>query len=151
MKNDNVVPIRPPRPETPDLDDGRDCGSAHEDASLPHLQIVHEIARVAHEAVRGYREAIGDPSVAPWQYAEPSEKALAAQIVVTLIRARWKEPQKLHEEFVEDMKLQGWVHGEVTDPAKKTHAMLVPFDQLPEQQRIEDSLFRAVTLALYPA
>ena len=35
----------------------------------------------------------------------------------------------------------GWVYGIVKDPESKTHPCLVPYQDLPAEQRIKDSLF----------
>jgi len=37
----------------------------------------------------------------------------------------------------------GWVYGEVKDPERKTHPCMVPYDDLPIEQRAKDTLFGA--------
>jgi hypothetical protein len=47
----------------------------------------------------------------------------------------------MHENWTKDKVADGWVYGEVKDAAAKTHPCLVPYDQLPANQRFKDSLF----------
>jgi hypothetical protein len=42
----------------------------------------------------------------------------------------------------------GWVYGEVKDAEKKTHPCILPYDELPLQQRTKDYLFKQVVDSL---
>jgi hypothetical protein len=39
---------------------------------------------------------------------------------------------------------EGWVYGAVKDPEAKTHPCIMPFDDLPPEQRAKDYIFRGV-------
>ncbi len=42
----------------------------------------------------------------------------------------------------------GWAYGEVEDAEKKTHPCLVPYAELPAEQRVKDALFFAIVTSL---
>lgn len=117
--------------------------------NLPHLHAVMEVARCAHEIVRGYREAIGDGSCPPWDESEPHERQAAAQRVIEVLKKRHLTLGEMHAEWCEGMREAGWVYGEEMNVETKHHNLLVPFDQLPEASRIEDALFRNTVLAMF--
>ncbi len=48
------------------------------------------------------------------------------------------------------MRADGWVHGEVKDPERKTHPALLPFAELPAERQLQDRLFIAIIRALAP-
>ena len=47
-----------------------------------------------------------------------------------------------------DKVAEGWTYGPEKRPDVKQHHCLIPFGQLPREQRAKDYLFRAVVLAL---
>lgn len=116
---------------------------------MPHLAVVMELARVSHEIVRGYREAIGDGTCPPWVQTTKDERMAAAQQVVTVLKFPALTAAELHSGFVDTMRDRGWTFGEVMDEEKKTHPLLVDYDQLPLQNRIEDALFCNTIRAIY--
>ena len=48
-----------------------------------------------------------------------------------------------HENWLKTKTEQGWKHGMIKDAEKKTHPCMVPFSDLPREQRVKDYLFRA--------
>lgn len=49
-----------------------------------------------------------------------------------------------HDNWMAEKVADGWVYGEVKDPAAKTHPCIVPFDQLPPEQQFKDRLFATI-------
>jgi hypothetical protein len=45
---------------------------------------------------------------------------------------------------MQEKKAAGWIYGPVKDPEKKEHPCIVPYDQLPIEQRTKDYLFKAI-------
>lgn len=116
---------------------------------LPHLKAVMEIARVAHEVVRGYRVLMGDDSCPPWEEMGHPERQSAAHQVITVLKLKHLTVAQMHADYVETERQNGWVYGETFNADLKHNPLLVPFDQLPEAQRIEDGLFANTVIALY--
>lgn len=53
-----------------------------------------------------------------------------------------------HEAWLKDKEAEGWVYGPVKDPIKKEHPCMVPYDELPEEQKKKDALFSSIVNAL---
>ncbi|MFD0468599.1 RyR domain-containing protein [Nonomuraea thailandensis] len=54
----------------------------------------------------------------------------------------------MHEAWCEHKRAEGWTYGPDKDPDAKTHPCLVPYDQLPVEQRVKDAVFHAIVGAL---
>ena len=105
-----------------------------------------QIARVCHEANRGWCEANGDFSQVPWEDAPlwQRESALAG----VMVALSGTTPQEQHQAWVEAKIDDGWIWGEVKDPELKLHPCLVPYGKLLPEQRVKDDLFIAIVDAL---
>jgi hypothetical protein len=110
---------------------------------------VEAIARVCHEANRAFALAIGeDPTkVYPDWSAAPEEIRESARVGVEKALAG-ATPRELHESWCATKTADGWVYGPTKDLAAKTHFCLVPYDELPQLQRLKDALFQSIVGAL---
>lgn len=109
---------------------------------------INEIARVCHEANRAYCTSIGDNSHADWYHAPAYQRESVIKGVRLHVGNPAASPAASHEEWLREKELTGWGHGPVKDEELKTHPCMVPFDQLPLEQRRKDHLFKAVVNAL---
>lgn len=105
------------------------------------------IAKVCHEVNKAYCEALGDMSQPSWSEA-PEWQRESARAGVAFHRAGDHGPEASHENWMKQKLAEGWKHGPVKDPQKKEHPCLVPFSELPPEQKAKDFLFRAVVHAL---
>jgi len=108
------------------------------------------MARAAHEANRAYCIALGDTSQPPWESAPEWQRKSAIEGARAALDPS-QTPEKSHEGWMAQKIEDGWSWGPVKDPDAKTHPCLVPYDQLPAEQRAKDSIFLAVTRALAAA
>jgi len=121
-------------------DAGNDAGEAPADAQL--------IARVAHEAVRAYKQALSQDTLPAWEEAPAwmHEASLAA------VRDRLADPDAppsaQHEAWLAEKQAAGWRYGAVKDAEAKTHPLMVPYEALPEAERRKDALIQAIVDAL---
>lgn len=120
-------------------------GNGENQMSTPTIT---DIARATHEANRAYCEALGDTSQVPWEDAPEWQRDSAIAGVTSIVEGRSMSPAHQHKEWCEYKRADGWVYGVEKDPVKKTHPCLVPYTDLPAQQRGKDHLFRAVVLGL---
>lgn len=105
------------------------------------------IARVCHEANRAWQHATGDPAPSPpWDEAPAWQRESAVDGVRHALNGATAE--ELHNAWSEYKRAEGWTYGDAKDPAAKTHPCLVPYADLPEDQRRKDTLFAAVVAAL---
>jgi hypothetical protein len=107
-----------------------------------------QIARVCHEANRGYCEAIGDSTQKPWNEAEQWQRDSALRGVEYATANPNAPASAQHDAWLADKVKDGWQYGPVKDPAKKEHPCIIPYDGLPVEQRLKDALFKAVVNAL---
>lgn len=105
-----------------------------------------QIARVCHEANRGWCEANGDFSQVPWEDAAQwqRESALAG----VLVAQDGGGPEEQHEAWLAAKVKDGWAWGKVKDPELKLHPCLVPYGKLLPELRLKDDLFLAIVDAL---
>lgn len=112
-----------------------------------------QIASIAHEANRQLQRiqiAMGItavPVAAKWDKFEDQEGIIAGVINAVTNNVT---PEQSHEAWCADKWSKGWTYGEVKDVDLKTHPCLVPYAQLPEEQKIKDTLFLAIVAALAP-
>ena len=107
-----------------------------------------QIARVCHEANRGYCEAIGDSTQKSWTEAEQWQRDSAMRGVQFAQENPNAPASAQHEAWLADKIKDGWKYGAVKDPAKKEHPCCVPYDELPKEQRVKDQLFKSIVVAL---
>ena|SRR6185295_8272365 len=112
------------------------------------LIAVIEIARVAHEVNRAYCTAIGDTSQVAWEDAPQWQKDSAFAGVSQIFDDPSTTPEQSHENWMAAKIADGWTHGDVKDAEAKTHPALVPYAELPIEQKIKDYLFGAVVRSL---
>lgn len=110
------------------------------------MMSIEQIARVCHEANRGYCESIGDFSQVEWSKAPDWQQQSAIEGVQRAMEGATLE--ELHASWSEAKRRDGWVYGDIKDAENKTHPCLVPYDELPIEQRRKDALFLAVVNAL---
>lgn len=110
--------------------------------------IPYEIARVAHEVNRAYCQALGDDSQPAWNDAPEWQRTSAINGVRMHLDNPDAGPEQSHEAWLAEKQAAGWVWGEVKNPEKKEHPCMVPYSELPVEQRAKDFLIRAVVHAL---
>lgn len=104
------------------------------------------IARVCHEANRAYCQALGDHTQPPWDEAPEWQRASAIDGVQHALEGG--TPETSHENWLRAKLADGWVYGSVKNPELREHPCMVPYDQLPEEQKRKDSLFVTIVNAL---
>lgn len=105
------------------------------------------IARVAHEANRTLQIITGDPAPSPaWDDAPAWQQQSAVDGVAAAREGR--DGEALHEAWCEQKRADGWIFGDTKDPEARTHPCLVPYSDLPAEQRAKDELFGAIVRAL---
>jgi len=107
------------------------------------------IAKVCHEANRAFCQTIGDDSQPTWEDAPDWQRDSAINGVKFHIEAP-RRVDESHANWMQEKLETGWKYGPVKDPEKKEHPCMVPYDQLPEDQKYKDAIFLSVVAALSP-
>lgn len=114
----------------------------------PEVSVV-AIAQACHEANKAYCESIGDHSQLPWEDAPDWQIESAIKGVEFAIANPNATPADMHQSWSDQKVSEGWVYGEVKDAEAKTHPCLVPYNELPEQQREKDSVFQRTVKSFF--
>lgn len=125
---------------------GQDGTRADKEKSMLNVE---DIAAIVHSANAIYcRVAMNDWSQPNWELAPQWQRDSAIAGVKAVIDGTTKTPEEQHQAWTDLKVAEGWTYGEVKDPEAKTHPCLVPYAELPDEQKRKDHLFRAIVLAL---
>lgn len=106
------------------------------------------IAMACHAINMAYCASLGDNTLKPWgEMPKEHHDSLVAGVKMHLANPD-VTPEDAHNSWATAKLAAGWVHGEVKDMAAKTHPCLLPYDQLPPEQRSKDFIFRAAVHAI---
>ncbi len=114
------------------------------------MEIIEDIASVCHQANKAICEAFGDHSQVEWDKAERWQRDSAIRGVEFAYDNPDAPPSAQHDAWLQDKAADGWVYGPVKDAAAKTHPCMVPYEQLPPEQRAKDYVFQAVAKSMIP-
>lgn len=103
-----------------------------------------KIAKLCHQVNKAYCESQGDLSQTDWENAPDWQKDSAVNGVNFHLRNEGITPENSHESWMKQKEEEGWVYGEVKDPEKKTHPCMVPYCELPAEQKAKDYIFKAI-------
>lgn len=109
---------------------------------------VLKIAEVAHTTNRAYCESIGDFTQPLWDDAPGWQRESAINGVKFHLDHPDAGPAASHESWLAEKEADGWKYGTTKDPEKKEHPCFVPYDELPAEQKVKDSLFIGVVRAM---
>ena len=104
---------------------------------------IEKIAEVIYEATRKEAEW-SRRRIVPEKW-EDRDEAFKRQFVNVIERylkmGKLPSPEEAHNSWMKRYLEMGWKYGEVRDPIKKTHPDLVPFYELPKDERDKDAIF----------
>jgi len=109
---------------------------------------VEHIAQVCHEVNRAYCEALGDTSQPAWEDAPDWQKGSAMNGVRMHLQHPNAGPDDSHKAWLAQKEAEGWKYGPEKRPDVKEHPCMVPYEELPAEQRAKDYIFRAIVHAL---
>jgi len=122
--------------------------AARRDSALK-ATVVEHAAMLAHEANRWYCATMGEGIQPSWTEAPDWQVASA----VLGARAIWDNPkltpEEIHQIWLELKHADGWQYGETKDAEAKRHPCMVPYEELPPEQRAKDAVFGAVVRSAF--
>ena len=110
---------------------------------------VQEVARVCHEVNRSLQIFQNDyriPISNDWDNTDAETQASALQGVLAVLEGQG--PAELHQSWLNFKISHGWTLGPTKDEDLKEHPSLVPYEDLPESQRLKDHVFYAIVHAM---
>lgn len=111
---------------------------------VEEFQYILEVAKFCHNINKAYCESLGDTSQLSWDKAPSWQKESAINGVKYHLDNKDSKPSDSHENWMKEKVQNGWVYGEKKDLAKKTHPCIVPYEQLPQEQKAKDYIFLAI-------
>ena len=108
------------------------------------MEFIERIAMVCHEVNRIYCESIGDNSQPGWAFAPDWQKKSAINGVKFHIDNPNSTPKDSHKSWLKEKEKNGWKYGPKKDVENKLHPCMIPYDELPENQKIKDSFFTVI-------
>lgn len=110
-----------------------------------------QIAIICHEANRAYCRTIGDESQPSWDDAPGWQRDSAVKGVLHVLSNPTAPASASHESWMKQKLSEGWKYGPVKDADKKEHPCMVPYAQLPFEQRVKDFIFKNIVLSFTEA
>jgi len=111
---------------------------------------IENIAKAAHELNKAYCESIGDNSQPSWEDAPEWQKSSAINGVTFHLNNPDATPSASHQSWLKQKTEEGWKYGKVKNPETKEHPCFVPYEQLPNEQKAKDYIFRQTIHSLKP-
>ncbi|MFV5507258.1 RyR domain-containing protein [Acinetobacter sp. 197] len=106
------------------------------------------LAAIAHGMNLAYSASLGDQSHLPWEETSEELKKSIEYGVKLHLENPHTTPEQSHESWLAQKEADGWVYGEIKDLENKTHPCILPYEQLPAEQKTKDYLFKAVVTLL---
>lgn len=113
-----------------------------------NIEKITKIAQVCHETNRAYCQSIGDNTQQPWELAPDWQRKSAVSGVMFHLDNPCAGPSHSHNSWSAEKTAGGWKYGPVKDSEKKEHPCLVPYEELPLEQKVKDQLFIGVISAM---
>jgi hypothetical protein len=99
------------------------------------------------EVNRAYCSSIGDHSQLSWDKSPEWQKLSAINGVKYHIANPGSKPSDSHDNWLKEKVADGWKYGKAKSPELKLHPCIVPYENLPEEQKTKDKLFLSVVRA----
>ncbi len=103
---------------------------------------IERIAKECHQLNKVYCETIGDFNQPEWEEAPLWMKESVINGVKLHLEAPNTTPEDSHINWMKEKIDNGWKYGKEKDPEKKEHPNLVPYYELPLEQKVKDHLFK---------
>lgn len=100
------------------------------------------IAMMCHAINAAYCQSMGDDSQPTWDDAPDWQRNSAIAGVEMHLANPDATPEQSHESWYKQKEAEGWKYGEVKDMEKKEHPCFLPYEELPDEQKAKDYLFR---------
>lgn len=120
------------------------CNSALRKINASETLTTALIARACYDANGEYCKLAGDADPLPWDQCSASTE----EGVLFRIKNPDAPNSALHENWLKSKAADGWKWGEVKNVETKEHPAFLPYDKLPETQRLKDELFTRVVMFL---
>lgn len=110
---------------------------------MKEAQIIYEATRL--EAEWSKRSIV--PEV--WEKRDDKFRKQFVEIIEKyLSQDKLPTPEEVHDSWMQSYLDMGWKYGKTRDVDKKTHPDMLPFYELPQDERDKDAIFLAIVWAI---
>jgi len=109
---------------------------------------VELIAMVCHEANRAYCATLGDDTQPSWEDASDWQRESVIDGVTFFLRHPTAPAFMAHDNWIRTKEDAGWSYGEIKDASALTHPCMLPWNELPDEQKRKDILFHNIVFAM---
>ena len=102
------------------------------------------IAMLCHSINAAYCQSMGYDSQPTWDDAPDWQRNSAIAGVEMHLANPDAAPEQSHQSWYKQKEAEGWKYGEVKDPELKEHPCFLPYEELPQEQKAKDYLFKEV-------
>lgn len=106
-------------------------------------------ARTAHEVNRELQIFLGEKVISPlWDSASREMRNSAFEGVKLILNNPNTTPEQSHESWLDFKTKHGWSYAAERDDESKLHPCMVPYYDLPPEQRLKDAMFQTVVRSI---
>lgn len=109
-----------------------------------HKRMTILVAALAHAVNFAYCRSIRDESQVPWADAPEWQRDSVINGVEFIASNPGASAAENHENWMALKVSEGWVYGPVKDEQAKTHPCIMPYDDLPAEQRAKNEMFMSL-------
>lgn len=107
-----------------------------------------QIARICHSANLTYSRENGEGEQKRWGRISEGEQNSVIDGVKYFIEMGRPTPQQMHANWLRFKTSENWKYGIMKNAITKEHPCMVPYEDLPADQRLKDELFSAIVRVL---
>lgn len=105
---------------------------------------IEKLCRAVHEVQRVYSEQLGDYSYLRWESSPQWHKdSIRDSVLAVIANANWR-PEDLHQHWLDEKARDGWSAGPRKSIERREHPFLIPYGDLPAEQRAKSAIFLSV-------
>lgn len=105
---------------------------------------IETLAGMVHEANRVYCHSIEQYDKEPWDMTPKIIQYSIEQGIKFLAANPDQTPEQMHENWFQYKLDEGWTYGTEVDVAEKKHNCMMPYAELPENEKLKDRIFHAI-------
>jgi hypothetical protein len=109
--------------------------------------VIRQAAMTAHEVNRVFCAQAGDLSHKPWHETTVELQDSVISGVRKIFNGEVTTPEESHQSWLDYKAAEGYVYGSEKDTVAKTHPCFLPYEELPEHDKLKDTYFFAVVMS----
>lgn len=102
---------------------------------------INHICKLCHDANNELMVANGETPQGAWDTLDDHLKQMTRDSVQVIINDPTITAEDIHNTWMDNKRRDGWVYGTTKDATKKTHPLMIPFDEMNDIDKAKDQSF----------